>query len=179
MKKVLALLIFSFVAMSVIFARSPNAVENIELSFVYEVEARLEKQLDSHYTIVKIHPSETGKYYLQEDFIRDILITQNINGENKEICVVYPYFAGNEPSDLTSKLPIKIVLDNSGAVFKKSDKKTLEMCFAVKTSDAFLLETLSKVVEEPAFIECLYESMFEELVKEYFKDKIRVELVEK
>ena len=175
MKKVVLSLVICFVAMSVIFARSPNNVENIELDFVYEVEARLEKQLDSEYTIVKIHPSETGKYYLQEEFIRDILITQTIDGNAKEVCLIYPYFSGNEPSDLTAKLPIKIVLDNKDRDFKRTSEKTFEMYFAVKTSDAFLLETLNKIVKEPDFVERLYKSIFEELAKEYFKDKIHVE----
>jgi len=173
MKRVLAFLLMSIVAMSAIFARTPNNIETIELDFVYEVEARLEKHLNSEYTIVKIHPSETGKFYLQEEFIRDILITQNINGVDKEICLIYAYFVGNEPSDLTEKLPIKIVLDNSGANFKKSKQKTLEMCFAVKTSDVFLLETLKNIVEDPAFVKRLYEREAEE----YFVEKISFELM--
>ena len=177
MKKLLALLIMSFVAMPAIFARSPNNVETVELDFVYKVEAQLEKQLDSTYTIVKIHPSETGKFYLQEEFIRDILITQNIDGKDKEVCLIYPYFAGNEPSDLLAKLPIKIVLDNKDKDFKKTNEKSLEMCFAVKTSDKILLEAVNKIVEDAAFIERIYESIFEELAKEYFRDKIHVESV--
>ena len=177
MKKVVLSLVICLVAMSVIFARSPNNVENIELDFVYEVEARLEKQLNSEYTIVKIHQSETGKNYLQEEFIRDILITQNIDGKDKEVCLIYPYFAGNEPGDLLAKLPIKIVLDNKDKDFKKTNEKSLEMCFAVKTSDKFLLEAVKKIVEDAAFIERIYESIFEELAKDYFKDKISVESV--
>ncbi len=177
MKKVVLSLVICLVAMSAIFARSPNAVENIELDFVYEVEARLEKQLDSEYTIVKIHPSETGKNYLQEEFIRDILITQNIDGKDKEVCLIYPYFAGNEPGDLTAALPIKIVLDNKDKDFKKTNEKSLEMCFAVKTNDKLLLEAVNKIVEDAAFIERIYESIFEELAKDYFKDKISVESV--
>ena len=159
MKKILSVFVL-FIAGALLFARSPRPLESVELSFIYDLEIQIESQFDSNYKIVKIHPSEKGQKNLQEDFIRDIIITDK---DDNEVCTIYPYYKNQNPSETDAKLPVEITLNNKNKFFKNTSDETVVLCFNIQTDDKNLLRLIIEAAKDEAFIKLAYRNILTEI----------------
>ena len=159
MKKALNVFLL-LMAGALLFARSPNYLESVELSFIYDLEIQIQSKLDSNYKIVKIHPSENGQKNLQEDFIRDIIIADK---DDNEVCTIYPYYKNQNPSQKDIKLPVEIALNNTNKSFKNKNENSLVLCFNIKCDNENLLRLIIEASKDTDFIKLAYNNILTEI----------------
>ena len=179
MKRRLLLIIFAFALPFLTFARGTFPLETAELCVSFGFEDYLIDYLPSEYKVVSTHPSIKGSDSLKQENIRDIQITKNVNGEDKEVCYIYPYFETNKPKDIKEKLPIRVILNNKDKDFDESEQKELIIYFAIETNDSSLLSFLTKKTDYNKALEYIIDNRITKLTYtdyDRIKDKIRFDI---
>jgi len=152
MKKIILFVSLFFLINYSVFARGANQVETVELCFAFGTEEYLKTVLEPGYEIKKTHKSDIGSNSINQEIIRDIQIVKNINGEETEVCYIYPYYEGKEPTEIKAKLPLKVILDNREKSFDELRgpfhedmifEEMITLCFAIETDDPYLLQLLT------------------------------------
>ena len=176
MKKVVLFFALVLATTFNVFARGSFPIETVELCFAFGTEDYIKNTINPDYEIVKTHLSDKGAKSLNLEQIRDIQITKNINGKSKEVCYIYPYYEGQEPTDLKARLPMKMILDNRQKDFEKNKEDFITICFAIETDDTELLNFLMQLKKNDC-LNAIQKRMAKDHYIDYYniRDKIKIE----
>jgi len=177
MKKSLLFIILTAVMTFSAFSRGTFPIETVEICVAFGSEDYLKNILPSEYQIVKIHPSEKGSASIKQEFVRDIQISKTLDGEEKNVGYVYPYYENKEPDNLKGKLPVKVILNNDEKQFDESGEKLITICFAIETDDADLLNILTKMSKDDEYLKTVKARINRDSYIDDYKIKDKITLI--